>query len=251
VRLSHTLDLPSPTDPPPLPAELTADYPDNPRPAAEIDGAFAKLARYADCLSRESAEPPDAKKGGGRPRPRDEDLQACRLAITEAAELEPALPALQAAAEAYLAAREKGPKPEVSARLAAAFRAEYLAARAAWQVEELSRQGKDEGQKAAWHMRRLALAAQAWMRSRKASPPSPQVVEEQRAKLGEAFTTFMSYVRLTPQALAQTSGATDFVAAAEELMALANGAGGRKATEFSALDAARKLLGAFNALVVE
>jgi hypothetical protein len=61
----------------------------------------------------------------------------------------------------------------------------------------------------------------------------------------------MNYVRLTPQALAQTSGATDFVSAAEEVVALANGAGGRKATEFSALDAVRKLMSTFDALVVE
>jgi len=99
-------------------------------------------------------------------------------------------------------------------------------------------------------MRRVALAAQAWLRARKASPPASQAVEEQRSKLDEYFQAFMSYVRTTPEALAQTSGAPDFVSAAEEVVALANGAGGRKATEFSALDACRKLLSAFNALVV-
>jgi hypothetical protein len=51
VHLRHALPLPSPTDPPPLPAELAADYPDDPRPQAEIEHAFAKLDRYADCLA--------------------------------------------------------------------------------------------------------------------------------------------------------------------------------------------------------
>jgi hypothetical protein len=251
VRLSHALDAPSPTDPPPLPAELAADYPDNPRPAAEIDGAFDKLGRYADCLALSSDVTPEGKKGGGRGRPREEEYALCRQLITEAAATEPAFPELQTAAETYLAAIEKGQKLEVLGRMASAFRAEFLAARAAWQMEELSRQGKDEGQKAAWHMRRVALAAQAWLRGRKASPPASQGGEEQRAKLDEYFQSFMNYIRLTPQALAQTSGATDFVSAAEEVVALANGTGGRKATEFSALDACRKLLTAFNALVVE
>jgi serine/threonine-protein kinase len=249
VRLGRTLGAPSPTDPPPLPAELAADYPDSPRPAAEIDGAFAKLARYTDCLALTDDNAADGKKGRGQPR--DELLAPCRLAVTEAADTEPAFPELQTAAEAYLGAIQKGQKPEVLARMAAALRAEYLAVRAAWQMEELSRQGRDEGQEAAWHMRRVALAAQAWLRSRKATPPNPQGVEAQRAKLDEAFSTFMSHVRTTPQALAQTGGATDFVAAAEEVVALANAAGGRKATEFSALDACRRVLAAFDALVVE
>ncbi|MBN2577034.1 MAG: protein kinase [Deltaproteobacteria bacterium] len=249
VRLSHTLDVPSPTDPPPLSAELDTDYPENPRPAAEIDGAFAKLGRYADCLPLADAATADAKKG--RSRPGDDALGPCQLAVAEAADTEPAFPELRTAAEAFLGALQKAHKPETLARAATSFRAEFLAARAAWQVEELSRQGKEEGQKPAWHMRRIALAAQSWLRSRKASPPNPQAVEDKRAKLDQVFSAFMNYVRLTPQALEKTSGATDFVSAAEEVVALANGAGGRKATEFSALDACRKLVAAFNALVVE
>ncbi len=251
VRLSHTLDAPSPTDPPPLPAELGADYPDNPRPAAEIDSAFVKLARYADCLALTGDMTAESGKSGARGRPREEETSLCQQLITGAAAIEPDFPELQTAAEAYLAGIQKGQKLEVLARMAAAFRAEFLAARAAWQMEELSRQGKDEGQNAAWHMRRVALAAQAWLRGRKAPPPASQGGEEQRAKLDEHFQSFMNYVRTTPRALAQTSGATDFVAIAEDLVALAGGQEGRKATEFSALDACRKLLTAFNALVVE
>jgi hypothetical protein len=249
VRLGRTLGAPSPTDPPPAPAELSADYPESPRPAAEIDSAFVKLARYEDCVPLTEDNAGDAKQGRGRPR--DELLGPCRLSITEAADSEPAFPELQTTAEAFLGSMQKGAKPDVLARMASAFRSELLAARAAWQMEELSRQEKDEGQNAAWQMRRVALAAQAWLRSRKATPPSAQDTEERRSRLDQAFSSLMSYIRSTPQALAQTSGATDFVSAAEEVVALANSSGGRKATEFSALDACRKLLNAFDALVVE
>jgi serine/threonine protein kinase len=249
VRLGHTLGVPSPSDPPPLPAELAVDYPGSPRPSDEIDAAFAKLEGYADCLSLAPDDAAANKKAGSRPR--DEDIAPCQLAVTQGADSEPAFPELQSAAEAFLASVQKRGKTEVVARESAAFRAEYLAARAAWQIEELSRQEKDEGQKAAWHMRRVALAAQAWLRSRKASPPAPQVVEDKRHALDEARLGFMNFVRLTPRALAQTSGATDFVAAVDELTALADGNGGRKASEFAALDACRKVLAAFDALVVE
>jgi len=250
VRLGHTLELPTPTDPPPLAAELAIDYPDSPRPAGEIDSAFAKLGRFAECLAQSGDVSTNGKKGSGRARPREDEDTVCRLAVSEAADSEPTFPELRTAAEIYLSAAGKGQKQETLARMTASLRAEYLAARAAWQVEELSRLGADEGQKAAWHMRRVALAAHAWLRARKASPPASQTVEDQRSKLDEYFQAFMSYVRATPKALAETSGATDFVSAAEEVVALANGAGGRKATEFSALDACRKLLSAFNALVV-
>jgi len=250
VWLSHALDLPSLNDPAPLPAELAADYPESPRSTSEIDAAFAKLAKYDDCLAEAATLTLDGKKTGGRGRSREDDLGVCRLVLAEAPESEPMFPQLQTAGEAFMAA-QKSARPERLHRLAASFRAEFLAERTAWQVEELSRVEKDEGQKASWHMRRVALAAQAWLRSLKSSSSAQETVERQRAELVESFSMFTQFVRLTPDALAQTVGATDFMTAAEEVMALANGTGGRKATEFSALDACRKLLAAFNALVVE
>jgi hypothetical protein len=249
VRLSHTLEVPGPADPPPLPAELDADYPESPRPGAEIDEAFAKLGHYADCRPLVDEQMADGKKGRGRPR--DELFEPCKLAVTSAADTEPPFPELQTAGEAYLGALQRGAKPDALARMAAAFRAEYLAARSVWQIEELSRQEKDEGQKAPWHLRRVALATHAWLRGRQAAATAPQAVEDRRAKLDAAFAAFMRLVRSTPEALAHTTGATDFLSAAEEAVALASGAGGRKPTEFSALDACRKVITTFNALVVE
>lgn len=248
VRLSHTLEPPRPTDPPPLAAELDADYPESPRPAAEIDAAFGKLAHYADCLSLLDRLA-DGKKG--RARGRVEPPEPCQLATAAGPEDEPGFPELESAARGYLTALERGSRADALARTAAAARAEYLAARTAWQIEELSRQEEDEGQTAAWHLRRVALATQAWLRGQKAGPAASQVAEDRRAKLDSAFTMLTGFIRQSPHALARTSGAADFLAAAEEAVALASGAGGRKATEFAALDACRKVTAAFNALVVE
>jgi hypothetical protein len=247
VHLGRVLEAPAATDPAPLAAELAVDYPESPRPGEEIDAAFAKLARYGDCFGLDGGNDGESKKG--RPAARDEALGPCRLAVTEGGESEPAFPELQTAAESYLTLVQKGQKPDLVARAAAAFRAEFLAARAAWQVEELSRHEKDEGQNAAWHMRRVALAGQAWLRSRMGG--STETIEQKRAALDQAVASFMSFVRSTPKALTQTTGATDFVAAAEAAVALADGAGGRKATSIAALEACRKLVASFNALVVE
>jgi Serine/threonine protein kinase len=249
VHLGHTLPLPSPTDPPPLPAELAVDYPDDPRPQAEIEHAFAKLERYGDCLAMAGDASAEGKKGGGRGRLRGEELALCQRLVTEAAAAEPAMPELQTAAENYLAAAQGGQKLDAIGRMATTFRAEFLAARAAWQLEELSRQGKDEGQKAAWHMRRVALAAQAWLRALKAGPG--QGDDERAAKLGEYHQAFLDYAQGARQEIARITGAGDFMQAAENGVALARGQGGKKPSEFAALDAGRRLLSAFGALVLD
>lgn len=249
VHLGRTLPVPTPTDPVPLPAELAADYPDNPQTSAEIDLAFAKLDRYADCLAMTSDA--DGKKNGSHARLRGEELGFCKRSIATAAAAEPAVPELQSAAEAYLAAVQDGQKLETLNRMAATFRAEFIAARTAWQMEELSRQGKDEGQKAAWHMRRIALAAQAWVRARKAGFYGGQAGNAQRAKLGEYMQAFLDYSKSAQREMGHLFGTSDFIREAQELLALAHGQGGKVATEFAALDACRKLLTAFDALILD
>jgi hypothetical protein len=129
--------------------------------------------------------------------------------------------------------------------MAATFRAEFLAARAAWQFEELSRQGKDDGQKAAWHMRRVALAAQAWMRSQKAQA---QGADSRSARLREYQQALVDYAQGAGPEIASITGASDFMQVAENIVALARG---KKPSEFAALDAVRRVLLAFNALVVD
>ncbi|HEX7505939.1 MAG TPA: protein kinase [Polyangia bacterium] len=250
LHLRHNLPLPSPTDPPPLSTELAVDYPDDARAQAEIEHAFAKLDRYADCLAMAgdvSAEGrADSKKRGGRGRMRGEELALCQRLVSEAGSAEPAMSELQTAAETYLGAG--GQKLEAIGRMATTLRAEFLAARAAWQFEELSRQGKDDGQKAAWHMRRVALAAQAWLRSHKAQAQGAQEVGARSAKLREYQQALLDYAQGAGPEIARITGASDFMQAADNVVALALG---KKPSEFAALDAVRRVLSAFNALVVE
>jgi hypothetical protein len=249
VVLGHALPLPSPTDPPPLPAELTADYPDDARPRAEIEHAFAKLDHYADCLVMAGDAGSDGKKGGNRTRLRGEEYALCRRLVSDAASAEPAMPELQLAAESYLGSSQNGQKLDAVGRMAAAFRAEFLATRAAWQLEELSRLGKEDGQKAAWHLRRVALAVLAWLRALKAGPGP--VADERVAKLGDYHQALLDFAEGARQEIARVTGVSDFMQAAENALSLARGQANKKPSEFAALDACRRVLAAFNALVLE
>jgi serine/threonine protein kinase len=245
VHLDHSLPVPSLANPPPLPAELAADYPDDPRPRIEIERAFAKLDRYADCLAVAGDTGAGGKRGGGRGRLRGEELALCQRLVSEAGAAEPVLSELQTAAESYLSAAQSGQKPEALGGLAATFRAEFLAALTAWQLEELSRQGKEEGQTAAWHMRRVALAAQAWVRSLKAQAP---VSNESTAKLREVHQALLDYAQRAGQEMARITGSPDFLRSAAGVLALARA---KKPSELAALDADRRLVSAFDALVLE
>jgi serine/threonine protein kinase len=247
VRLRRTLPAPTTSDPPPLPMELAADYPDNPRSDEEIDRAFAKLDHYADCLALTGDASADGRKSGKGSRLRGEELGLCKRLLSEATGLPPSLPELETAAETYLSAVQAGQRLDALARLATTFRAEYLAARTAWQMEELSRQGKDEGQKAAWHMRRVAMAGQAWARARKLASGG----EAQQKQLDEYLQALTAYVAGAREEVARILGADDFVSAAQELAALARAPGGRRASDIAALEACRKMTAAFDALVVE
>jgi serine/threonine protein kinase len=247
VRMRRTLPAPTALDPPPLPAELAADYPDNPRSDDDIDRAFAKLARYSDCLALTGDTSADGRKTVKGTRLRGEELGLCRRLVSEAAGLAPSLPELETAAEAFLNAVQSGQRLETLTRLAATFRAEYLAARTAWQMEELARQGKDDGQNAAWHLRRIALAGQAWYRARKLGSGS----EAQHKRLDEYLQAYTGYASGSAQEVARILGVDDFVRAAQELSALARGSGGKRPNEIAALEACRKQIAAFDALVVE
>ena len=245
VILRRALPLPSPTDPPPLPSELAADYPDNPRSQADIDRAFAKLDRYADCLAMSGDASAEGKKASGRGRLRGEELALCQRLVAEAGAAEPTMSELQTAAETYLATAQSGQRLEAIAHMASAFRAEFLAARTAWQFEELGRMGKDEGQHAGWHMRRVALAAQGWLRAHKIQS---QGADQHSAQLREVHQALLDYTHGAGAETARMGGTSDFLQTAETVVALAHG---KKPSEFTALDAVRRLLLAFGALVLD
>ena len=240
IRLGRTLPLPTPMDPSPLPTELSAESPEQARDLDEIENAFAKLDRYAECLALTSDAAADGKKGTPRSRMRTEEYGLCQRLTAEAAGAQPAMPELQAAAEAYLAAVHGGQRMDQLVRLGATFRAEFLAARTLWQMEELALARKTDGL-AGWHMRRVALAAQAWLRALKAG----QGVEQATVKLQEYQRSFLDHAGKVGAAGA-ASGQSDFVQALADVVTLAS----KKPTEIVALDGCRRLLSAFNALIL-
>ncbi len=240
VHLVHNLPLPSPSDPPPLPAELSADAPEQAQGADEIEAAFAKLDRYADCLALTGDASADGKKGGrGRMRAEEHDL--CERLVAEAAAAPPAMLELQAAADAYLAAVKGGQRLEQLARLGTTFRAELIAARMTWQMEELALQAKLDGQNPGWKMQRFALGALLWQRAVKAG----QGVEPAVAKLVDFAKTLHD-----GEHGEEAPGQSDFAHAAQDLVGLASAQPGKKPTEIAVLDGTRRLISAFNSLIL-
>ena len=228
-------------------------YPESPRLSDEIDGALAKLDKYAQCLAAASdtSEGSDKASAGARVRLHGEDLARCQTLVREARDLAPAIPALEAAADSYLSAVQAGQRLEAVMRASAALRAELLAARSEWQWQELALQEKLDGRKAAWHMRRLVLGASAWLRAMKSDPPARQSVDEQASALNDAYSMFLEYAENARPELARTTGANDFMKAAQDTMAVVRPTNGKPRSEFAALGACRRLVAAFNALVVE
>ena len=249
VRLGRTLPVPSPADPPPLPAELVADAPDEPRPAVEIDRAFAVLDRYGVCLALTATVNAEARRAGARDFVRGEDFEPCRRLAAETTTDAPKFPALPAAARAFVTAALDGQKPETLAHMAGRFRAEYLAERTAWQMQELARAGQDDGQTLAWHMRRVALAAQAWVRARKSGLPNGRGGEIRAAQLEAYVQALVEVVR--SKGLGNIRGADDFVRSAQELVALARPKSGARVGDAAVYEGCRKLLTDFDALVLD
>ena len=250
VRMSPLLVAPSPLDPPPLTAELSLRQPESARGSQEVDGAMAKLDKIAQCLAAAGDEGGN-EKAGARARLHGEDLIRCKTLVHEAHGMPPAMAALESAADAYLASIQSGQKLEAVLRAGANLRAELLAERSAWQWEELALQEKTDGRKAAWHMRRVALSAHAWLRALKANPPAPQTVGEQASALNDNFNAFLAYVEDARDEMARMAGAHDFLQVAQETVALARPGDGKLRSEFAALSACRRLVTAFNATVTE
>jgi hypothetical protein len=247
VHLGRKLVPPSPSEPEPSANEPVGRHPTKPATRDEIARAFVKLERYAKCLAVLGIGEGEAHAEAGAAAPNTSQMSACIRLLDEANRLAPALPQLHAAAQAYLHAAHTGKKLAILQSQLAAFSAEYLAVRAGWQLEELARQEAEEGQTAAWHMRRLALAAQAWLRQHRGGTAAARGRKDSLAKLDEAVQAFADYARRSPKEMAQVAGADKFVAAAKEVVAIAHGDASRTA---AATAACRKLIEAFNALVV-
>jgi hypothetical protein len=251
VHLGRALALPSPTDPGPSPSELAVHYSANPPARDDINHAFAKLERYARCLALLGYVDGEGRTGGNPAGPSNSDMSGCVQLLDEATTLAPVMFQLHAAAVAYVQGVQGGQSPATLRTLLAEFRAEFLAARADWQMAELARQEKEEGQTAEWHMRRVALAAQAWLRQSKAGSAAARGLKESRAKLDEAYQALLGFAKQSPKELAQLSGADEFMKSAQAIVALARGESSKRAEAAAALAACKQLLTAFNALVVD
>ena len=249
VHLGRALAPALPADPEPVPGEWSVRYPANPASRDEIDRAFAKLDRYARCLALLGFVDGDAPRGGRSASPSNSDMSGCVQLLDEASALSPVMFQLHAAGVAYLQGASNGQSPATLHKLRAAFRAEFLAARTSWQMEELSRQEKDDGQTAAWHMRRVALTAQAWLRQSKTASASVRGLKESRAKLDEAYQALLEFAARFPKEVARISKATEFTKAAADVAVLAQS--DKKHNSTAALAACRQLIAAFNALVVD
>jgi hypothetical protein len=249
VRLGRTLPAPTAADPPPLPAELAAEVPATPRPAAEIDRAFAQLDRYAVCLALTTAVNAEARRGGQRDFIRGADFEPCRHLANESPTGEPRFPTLPAAAQAYVHAALDEQKPETLVHMASRFRAEFLAERTVWQMQELALVGKDDGQTLPWQMRRVALTAQAWVRARRAGVADERGAEARAAKLDAYVRALADTVR--SRGLGNLRGAEDFLRSARELVALARPKAGAKVTDANVYEACLKLMTDFDALVLD
>jgi hypothetical protein len=243
VPLGRTLPLPSPADPEPSPAEQAWRYPARPAVRGDIDRAYTKLDCYANCLALlgygEGATP--------AAMPGQAEMSGCVQLLDQASALTPTMAPLHATGLAYLHAVRSGQSPGACQRALLSFRAEYLAVRAGLELEELSRQEADEGRTAAWHMRRVALAAQAWMRRSRLRVVSAQDGKETRARLEEYHQALLEHVAT---ARARLAGADAFATAAQELVTLARSGTGKRSAA-AALAACRRLFAAFNALVLE
>jgi len=245
VHLGRVLPLPSSTDPEPSRAELAVSYPKDPASISEISRAFAKLDRYAGCLALLGYADGDAHKGVSRAGPSGGEIGRCIQMLNQAATLQPEMDQLHAAGGAYLQSVTSG---EAAHKLPAGFRSEFLAVRAAWQMQELSRQEADEGQTGAWHMRRVALAAHAWLRQGKIPPARGST--DRRAKLDEYHQAFLQFAGNSPKKMAQISGGDAFMRAAQDVVTLARSQTGKR-PDAAALAACRQLVVAFNALALD
>jgi hypothetical protein len=249
VRLGRTLPAPSAADPPPLPAELAADVPEPPRPAAEVDRAFAQLDRFGVCLALTPAVVAEARRNGQRDFIRGTDFEPCRRLTREPPASDPRFPTLPAAAQAFVTAALDEQKADTLAHMAARFRAEYLAERTVWQMQELALVGQETGQSVPWHLRRVALAAQAWVRARRAGGANERGSEARAAKLDAFVQALADAIR--GRGTGNLRGADDFVRSARELVALARPKAGVKIADGNVYEACLKLLTDFDALVLD
>jgi hypothetical protein len=98
-------------------------------------------------------------------------------------------------------------------------------------------------------MRRVALAAQAWLRASRAGAQS-RALKDARTRFEESQQGVLEFSRRSPQEFESISGAKEFLKAAEEVLIVMRGPSGKRLDPGAAKNAVQALVAAFNALVV-
>jgi len=250
VLLGRTLPLPLLADPQALPIESTLAYPVSAASRDQIQHAFSKLDRYGSCLALLGFADGEWRKARIAALASNSAVSGCVQLLDEAASLSPPALALEAAAASYLRAVFDGQSGASLSKLLTTFRSHYLAARASWQMQELARQEADEGSKAAWHMRRVALATQAWWRSSRMASPGTPGTKDSLARLLEYQRALLDFARRSPHEMEGILGATGFMKSLQDMADQARGGFGQRLPAVKAIAACRQLLMAFNNLVL-
>jgi hypothetical protein len=251
IHLERTLPLPSATDALAFLTVSLPTYPTNPAPRSKISNAYAKLEHYSQCLTLLIEADRATGKDGSTGSASGARMSRCVQLLDTASALTPEMPELHKASQACLLGAHQGQSPPILHQLLQRFAAEYLAVRSAWQMEELARQEADDGRTAAWHMRRVTLAALAWLREVTSASKTARGLRSPRAWLDESHRGLLEFGWKNPQAMAQISGAGAFAEEAEHVATLARERGDKRPDKSTALTACIRLVTAFNKLVVD
>jgi len=225
----------------PAPAELSVSYPRSGAPVGRNRRGLAKLDKYAQCLAAagDSSEGSGSDKAASAVRLRSEDLARCRTLVREARDLRTGhRPARSCRRWPTFPLLQRGRSLDAVMRAAAALRAELLVRNGvsgsgrSW----LCRRSSD-GRKSGLAHASLCLGRQPLGCARtKSEPPARESVDE-RAKRPWRQSTRCSIdlCRERPeQRMARTTGANDFMKAAQDAMAVVRPTDGKPRSEFAA-----------------
>jgi hypothetical protein len=251
IHLERMLPLPAAIDGLPLSMVALPTYPTNPTPRDRITNAYAKLERYSQCLTLLDDTDRGNGKDGSAGAASGARMSRCVQLLDTASAETPEMPGLHKAGQAYLLGAQQGQSPPMLHQMLQRFAAEYLAVRSAWQMEELARQEADDGRTAAWHTRRVTLAALAWLREVTSPSKTARGLRNVRAWLDDSHRGLLEFGWKNPQAMAQISGGEAFAEEAEHVATLAREHPDKRPNKNTALTACLRLVTAFNKLVID
>ena len=219
----------------------SAEAADQPKSLADLDLAYAKISLYAECLAQIAQPLIDARNAYRADKKATFDelpvaaMSECRVRIGNGRDRQPKWATVDQAATEYLAALEqlllfsKRARSEVLAAFESAWSAQneltnqVARRRVQWQQLELASLGGDE-RGAHWHMRRLALASQAWTRAELAHAPAG-VRKAARTELIAAHREAARYTVSKVEDATAPAGSREFLAAAAAALELAESKG--------------------------